>query len=457
MSVADQVSTWWRAALTPPRRDPLAIDLDGDGIETVGIPATGNPILFDHDADGVKTGTGWLKSDDAWLVLDRNGNGTIDSGRELFGVDTVITVSELVTNADGSFTQQTVTRNARSGFEALRSLDTGDGNVGSTGYADGVFDASDLQFANARIWRDLNQDGVSQSNELFSLPSAGIESIALTPTTNTTNLGNGNSVTGTATVHLTDGRSTLADTVDVAANNLELASNPFYRSFTDSIPLTDAARALPDMGGSGLLRDLREAMSLGTPEADRLTNAVRAFADATTREAQLALLDQVLVAWSETGRDLSAGLKGLPGRLITLAASGTGGEGEGAAMFADMFGKDLDKVSTTWRDLLPTADFSYGSASGSAKELLDLAKSAGLITGVEYSSVGNTGVTYTNVGIPLYKGVDSLSDTLLQHIGVLQAFNDQEFLSRLVMPGMSVMAPCNRGSLRQSIPASRDS
>ncbi len=56
-------------AITPPRRDPLAIDLDGDGIETVGI---GNPpILFDHNNDGIKTGTGWLNGDDAWLVMDR--------------------------------------------------------------------------------------------------------------------------------------------------------------------------------------------------------------------------------------------------------------------------------------------------------------------------------------------------------------------------------------------------
>ena len=46
-------------------------------------------ILFDHNADGVKTGTGWLNGDDAWLVLDRDGNGTIDSGRELFGVETL--------------------------------------------------------------------------------------------------------------------------------------------------------------------------------------------------------------------------------------------------------------------------------------------------------------------------------------------------------------------------------
>ncbi len=54
-------------------RDPLAIDLDGDGIETVGI--AGSAVLFDHNADGIKTGTGWVKGDDAWLVLDRNGDG----------------------------------------------------------------------------------------------------------------------------------------------------------------------------------------------------------------------------------------------------------------------------------------------------------------------------------------------------------------------------------------------
>ena len=88
--MSNAISEAWRTAITPPRRDPLAIDLDGDGIETVGISATGNAILFDHDANGVKTGTGWVAADDAWLVLDRDGNGSIDSGRELCeGVDTV--------------------------------------------------------------------------------------------------------------------------------------------------------------------------------------------------------------------------------------------------------------------------------------------------------------------------------------------------------------------------------
>ncbi|HHW4677423.1 MAG TPA: calcium-binding protein, partial [Xylella fastidiosa subsp. fastidiosa] len=68
-------------------RDPLVLDLDGDGIETL---AAGKNILFDHDGDGITHASGWVKSDDGLLVLDRNGNGRIDNGSELFGADTVL-------------------------------------------------------------------------------------------------------------------------------------------------------------------------------------------------------------------------------------------------------------------------------------------------------------------------------------------------------------------------------
>ncbi len=115
--------------------DPLALDLDGDGIETTAVNgATG--ALFDHNNDSISTATGWLKPDDGFLVRDVNGNGVIDSGAELFGDSTLL--------KDGS--------NAANGFTALADLDTN---------SDGLVDASDNAFSQLRIWSDLNQDGVS--------------------------------------------------------------------------------------------------------------------------------------------------------------------------------------------------------------------------------------------------------------------------------------------------------
>jgi hypothetical protein len=177
--IGDGVNTFFRTAAAtraPIRRDPLAIDLDGDGIETVGITAT--PVLFDHNADGIKTGTGWVKADDAWLALDRDGNGLIDSGRELFGADTVLSGT---VGVDAVY--------ATTGFQALKTLDANNDNV---------FDASDAAFTQVRIWQDTNQDGISQSTELFTLAQKGIASISLNATGTVTNLGNGNVVSGTA-------------------------------------------------------------------------------------------------------------------------------------------------------------------------------------------------------------------------------------------------------------------
>ena len=60
-TIPDSLSRYFtRATQWVASREPLTLDLDGDGIETVGIN-TNNPILFDHDADGVKTATGWVK------------------------------------------------------------------------------------------------------------------------------------------------------------------------------------------------------------------------------------------------------------------------------------------------------------------------------------------------------------------------------------------------------------
>jgi hypothetical protein len=212
-----------------PRGDPLALDLDGDGLETTAINGTA-PILFDRDGDGIKTGTGWLAGDDAFLALDRNGNGSIDTGAELFGVDTVLANGQKATN----------------GFAALADLDSNH---------DGLFSSLDGQYANVRLWRDLNQDGISQTGELSTLANAGITSINLTSTATNIALAGGNVQTAAGTYTKANGQTG-------SVGNLDLAQNAFYSEFTDHISLTTAAQGIADLQGAGRVRNLREAASL---------------------------------------------------------------------------------------------------------------------------------------------------------------------------------------------------
>lgn len=295
--IASGTHQGWQSAMsfTVTARDPLAIDLDYDGIETVAINPQA-PILFDHDGDGAKTATGWLKGDDGWLVRDLDGDGKITSGKELLGVDTEITVAG-------------VTRKATTGFEALRALDThqeGDGK--------NLFDSRDAAFSQLRIWQDKNQNGVTDAGELSTLSALGIVSIQLQETPTNINLVGGNSITGTAKVTRKVGTSTNTTQVDIdsvlvssdSAANLNLAENPFYTDLPD-LPVNDRARGLPDMQGSGFVYSLREAMSLGNAASNTLTSTVQTFAAATTRDAQLALVDKLIAEWGATSTLVTSG------------------------------------------------------------------------------------------------------------------------------------------------------
>ena len=70
----------------PLRRDPLVIDLDGDGIKTSYVRDF--TTYFDNNADGFAELTAWVDPHDGLLAMDRNGNGIIDNGKELFGDQT---------------------------------------------------------------------------------------------------------------------------------------------------------------------------------------------------------------------------------------------------------------------------------------------------------------------------------------------------------------------------------
>lgn len=62
--------------------DPLVLDLAGNGFTTRGLD---DAVRFDLTGDGRPESISAPKGDDALLALDRNGNGRIDSGKELFG------------------------------------------------------------------------------------------------------------------------------------------------------------------------------------------------------------------------------------------------------------------------------------------------------------------------------------------------------------------------------------
>ncbi len=139
---------------------PIVIDVAGNGFNLTN-PTNGVP--FDIAGNGVAQQISWTSanSDDAWLALDRNGNGTIDDGRELFG--------------SSSLQPYLAEGESKNGFRALALFDRSEYG----GNSDGQIDFRDTVFSNLKLWQDRNHNGVSEAGELQSLSDSEVRVIEL--------------------------------------------------------------------------------------------------------------------------------------------------------------------------------------------------------------------------------------------------------------------------------------
>lgn len=253
-------------------RSPIVLDLDGDGVETIGLS---EGIHFDHDSNGFAELTGWVAKDDGLLVWDRNGNGVIDSGAELFGNNTSLVSGE----------------KAENGFLALASLDVN---------GDGVVDVNDAMFGELKVWVDKNTDGISQADEVSSLLDAGIISLNTAYTEPGKLDANGDVplsvVDEHGNQHRQVGSYTKIDGVIAVAEDVWFAVDGANTIDLNTVAITAEIARLPDLEGFGNVHRLHQAMALDS--SGQLQDLIARFSSEIDTDVRRQLMTNIIYHWA---------------------------------------------------------------------------------------------------------------------------------------------------------------
>ena len=240
-------------------KDPLILDLNHNKKFTCSQE---EGVYFDFDGDGFAEKTSWIDQGDGLLVYDRNNNGIIDDGKELFGDKTVMSNGKVASN----------------GFEALSDLDTNN---------DGIIDDKDEHFNDIKVWIDSNNDGITDGGELKSLKELGINSIS-SNFDNKNNSDNDSIVTGISTIINEEGEEGLIGNLFFTINTTDTISK-------NVIDVPDYIKnEMPQLFATGNVLSLQEAMALD----EELYSLVKRFVISSDMVQKKYLVDQILIKWT---------------------------------------------------------------------------------------------------------------------------------------------------------------
>ncbi|HAT1685459.1 TPA: hypothetical protein I8Y21_006329, partial [Klebsiella oxytoca] len=240
--------------------DPIVIDLNGDGVKTISKSAG---LVFDHDGNLFAENTGWVSPEDGLLVLDKNHDGKIGSGNELFGSNTILNNGQ----------------KAQNGYEALREYDENH---------DGVIDKNDTIWSQLKVWQDKNSNATVDDGELFTLEQLKIAGIKL-------NYKNINNTDSEGNTHLQQGGVIYEDGHTGMAEDIGLDTDKGKTQYVGDTTVSEDVLALPYIRGFGNVADLQVAMS----HNDALKALVSQYV-AADEAGKSRLVEQIIYAWTGT-------------------------------------------------------------------------------------------------------------------------------------------------------------